>query len=141
MRYFYGDKTPLRVLDEIEFWKRQETEHTIVIRQVAKDLERDFVEKLKNWELAFSKTEGVAVRNIEEVIRCKGVITPILCENIRSFTIFAFNQSLSFVVFLNQLVAESEAVSNNEIAVAVINHIRRESEYFIGIVKAALQCF
>ena len=64
MRYFYGDKTPLRVLDEIEFWKRQETEHTIVIRQVATNLERDFVEKLKNWELAFSKTEGVAVRYI-----------------------------------------------------------------------------
>lgn len=141
MRYFYGDKTPLRVLDEIELWKRQESEHTIVIRQIASDLERDFIEKLKNWELTLSKTAGAAVRYIEGVIRCKGVIPPVLCENIKNFTVFAFNQSLSFVVFLNQLVAESEAVRNNEIAVAVINHIRRESEYFIGILKASLYCF
>lgn len=141
MRYFYGDKTPLRILDEIELWKRQESEHTIVIRQIVPNLERDFEEKLKNWELNLSKTAAAAVRYIEEIIRCKGMISPVLYQSIRKFTIFALNQSLSFVVFLNLLVAESEAVRCNEIAVAVINHIRRESEYFIGIAKASLHCF
>lgn len=141
MRYFYGDKTPLRVLDEIELWKRQENEHTIVIRQIVDNLEKDFVEKLKNWELAFAKAEGVAVRYIEQFIRCKGAITPIVYENIKNFTIFALNQSLCFVVFLNQLVEESEAVSNNKVAPIVISHMRRESEYLIGILKASLQCF
>ena len=72
MRYFYGDKTPLRILDEIELWKRQESEHTIVIRQIVPNLERDFEEKLKNWELNLSKTAAAAVRYIEEVIKMQG---------------------------------------------------------------------
>ncbi|MGO1370108.1 MAG: DUF2935 domain-containing protein, partial [Senegalia sp. (in: firmicutes)] len=59
----------------------------------------------------------------------------------KDFIEFSINQSLSFVEYLNILVAESKAVSNNEIAVVVINHIRRESEYLIGIIKAALKYF
>lgn len=141
MQYYYGDKTPLRVLDEIELWKHQESEHTVVIRQVVTNLESKFVEQLKNWELALAQTQANAVRHIEAVIRLKAVINPILCENIKQFAMFALNQSLCFVAFLNQLTAESEAVRNNDIAVVVINHIRRESEYLIGIITAALKSF
>ncbi len=141
MQYYYGCKTPLRIIDEIEFWKNQESEHTVVIRQIADNLEQDYVEKLMNWELAFAKTEGNAVRYIEAITRSKGIISPAMTENIRRFTVFSLNESKSFVAFLNQLVAESEAIKNNEIAVVVINHIRRESEYFIGIVTASLQYF
>ncbi|NLU53406.1 MAG: hypothetical protein GXX10_11170 [Clostridiaceae bacterium] len=46
---------------------------------------------------------------------------------------------MNFVNFLNQLIAESEAVKNNDIAIVVTDHIRRESEYFIGIVTAAMR--
>ena len=141
MQYFYGDKTPLRILDEIEFWKHQESEHTVVIRQVVENLESNFVEQLKDWELALAQAEGVAVRYTEAVIRSKGVFSPVLLENIKQFTMYAINQSLNFVAFLNQLAAESEAVKNNEIAVVVINHIRRESEYLIGIITATLNYF
>ncbi|NLC06717.1 MAG: DUF2935 domain-containing protein [Syntrophomonadaceae bacterium] len=141
MQYYYGNKTPLRVLDEIEFWKHQEGEHTVVIRQIAENLEESFVEELKEWEQAFAQTEAVAVRYIEAVIRSKRGISPALLENIRKFTVYAKNQSLSFVAFLNQLAAESEAIRNNPVAGVVINHIRRESEYLIGIITAALKYF
>ncbi|NLW24445.1 MAG: DUF2935 domain-containing protein [Clostridia bacterium] len=141
MQYFYGTQTPLRVLDEIELWKQQESEHTVVIRQVVQNLEENFVEQLKAWELAFAKAQGIAVRYVEAVIRSKGAIAPVLLQEIRQFTLFSINQSMSFVSFLNQLVAESEAVENNPVAVVVINHIRRESEYLIGIITAALQHF
>ncbi len=141
MQYYYGDKTPLRVLDEIEFWKQQESEHTVVIRQIVRDLERVFVQQLKEWELAFAQAEGNAVMYIEAVIRSKGAISPALCKKIKQFAVFARNQSLGFVAFLDRLIAESNAVSSNEVAVVVINHIRRESEYFIGIIAAALKCF
>lgn len=141
MQYFYGTQTPLRVLDEIELWKQQESEHTVVIRQVVQNLEENFVEQLKAWELAFTKAQGIAVRYVEAVIRSKGAIAPVLLQEIRQFTLFSINQSMSFVSFLNQLVAESEAVENNPVAVVVINHIRRESEYLIGIITAALQHF
>lgn len=141
MQYYYGNKTPLSVLDEIEFWKHQEGEHTVVIRQIAGNLEENFVEELKEWEQAFAQTEAVAVRYIEAVIRSKREISPALLENIRKFTVYAKNQSLSFVAFLNQLAAESEAIRNNPVAGVVINHIRRESEYLIGIITAALKYF
>ena len=141
MQYFYGTQTPLRVLDEIELWKQQESEHTVVIRQVVQNLEENFVEQLKAWELAFAKAQGIAVRYVEAVIRSKGAIAPVLLQEIRQFILFSINQSMSFVSFLNQLVAESEAVENNPVAVVVINHIRRESEYLIGIITAALQHF
>jgi len=141
VQYYYGDKTTLRVLDEIEFWKHQEGEHTVVIRQLVSDLEENFVEQLINWEQAFAQAEGVAVRYIEAVIRSMGVIDPILLQNIKQFTLFAVNQSCSFVAFLNQLTAQSEAVRNNDTAIVVINHIRRESEYLIGIVSATLNYF
>ncbi len=139
MQYYYGDKTPLRVLDEIELWKQQESEHTVVIRQIVDNLERGFVQQLKEWELAFAQAEGNAVRYIEAVIRSKGAISPELCEIIKQFVVFARNQSLGFVAFLDRLIAESNAVRNNEVAVVVINHIRRESEYLIGIITVALK--
>ncbi|MGO1652961.1 DUF2935 domain-containing protein [Senegalia sp. (in: firmicutes)] len=141
MKYFYGDKNPLRVLDEIELWKHQESEHTVVIRQIVKDLEDDFVEELKAWELALSQAEAMAVRYIEAINRSTNQIDYELLEEIKDFIEFSINQSLSFVEYLNILVAESKAVSNNEIAIVVINHIRRESEYLIGIIKAALKYF
>jgi len=139
VQYYYGDKTPLRVLDEIELWKQQESEHTVVIRQIVDNLERGFVQQLKEWELAFAQAEGNAVRYIEAVIRSKGAISPELCEIIKQFVVFARNQSLGFVAFLDRLIAESNAVRNNEVAVVVINHIRRESEYLIGIITVALK--
>lgn len=136
MQYRYGVQTPLRVLDEIELWKHQEGEHTVVIRQIVPDLEEELVEELQNWEQVFAQTEAIAVRYIEAVNRSMGIINPILMQNIRQFAMFAVNQSCSFVAFLNRLTAQSEAVRNNDIAIIVINHIRRESEYFIGIISA-----
>ena len=100
-----------------------------------------YIEQLKNWQLAFSEAHGMAVRYIESVIREKGHISPGLMENIRQFASFACSQSMNFISFLNQMVAESQAIRNNDVAVVVIDHIRRESEYFIGILTTALRYY
>jgi hypothetical protein len=34
MQFYYGQQMPLRILDEAEFWKHQEEEHTVVIREL-----------------------------------------------------------------------------------------------------------
>lgn len=47
MQYYYGNQMPLRVLDEAEFWKHQEEEHTIVIRELVRNLEQKYVEALQ----------------------------------------------------------------------------------------------
>ncbi|ERI11452.1 DUF2935 domain-containing protein [Aneurinibacillus aneurinilyticus] len=139
MQFYYGEKMPLRILDEGEFWKRQEAEHTDVIRALVPNLEAPFVQALKVWEQALSQTEAVFVRYIEMVVRMGHPISPAVYGEIMNLLYFALEQSWQFVQLLNQLGLESQALKTNPTAITVLNHIRRESEYFIGIAEALLQ--
>ena len=139
MQYYYGDKMFLRALDEAEFWKLQESEHTVVIRNVVPGLEEEYVRQLQDWEQALSQTHGVAVRYIEAVIRSGSSISPQLRQEIMQFINFCICQSQDFVQFLNSISSRSSIIRNNPVALVVIDHIRRESEYFIGIALVALR--
>lgn len=139
MRLFYGEKNFLRALDETEFWKHQEAEHTSVIRQIVPNLEMEYVNLLENWEQAFSQAQAQAVRFIETIIRGGNYISPELKQDILQFLAFALSQSQNWVNFLNLLVSNSQAVKTNPTAIVVINHIRRESEYFIGILQVIVR--
>lgn len=138
MQFYYGDKNLLRVLDEVEFWKRQEAEHTVVIREIAPNLEAHYVQLLEEWERAFTQTHGLAVQYIETIIRSNYNINSALKQQIIQFVRYAIDQSRKFIGFLNELSAKSAAIRNNPATQVVINHIRRESEYFVGIVQAFL---
>nr|WP_256466731.1 DUF2935 domain-containing protein [Tepidibacter aestuarii] len=127
-----------RALDEMEFWKRQEAEHTVVIRKIVNNLEDEFVKQLEGFEKNFYKTEGRAVRYIETVIRSNGNLGPIMHQQIMYLINFALQQSQQFVDLLEQMLEESKSVSDNPVAVTVINYIRRESEYLIGIAQTIL---
>lgn len=139
MQFYYGDKMPLRVLDEIDFWKLQEAEHTVVIRELTSNLEQRFVEALQLWEQALSQSHGMVKRYIETLVRTGAHVTPAVYQQVMQFTDAALRQSQQFILFLNTLGTESEAIRGNPTAVVVLNHIRRESEYFIGIAQAVLQ--
>lgn len=138
MQFYYDDKMPLRILDEGEFWKHQEAEHTQVIRALVPNLEQSFAEALSSWELAFSQTQGVFLRWIETVVRSGGRLAPGAYAQILQLVQFSLQQSQHFIGLLNQLISQSEPIKNNVTAITVINHIRRESEYFIGIGQALL---
>lgn len=138
MQNYYGEMMPLRILDEIKFWKRQEAEHTVVIRQIVKDLEEEYVEALKKWEESFAEIEARSIRYIETVIRAGGNINSQVYQGIVLLIQHAYFQSKQFLKLLHQLISESKAVSNNSVAIVVINHIRRESEYFIGIAQTVV---
>ncbi|MEK3917679.1 DUF2935 domain-containing protein [Paenibacillus sp. FSL H7-0331] len=138
MQFDYGDKMPLRILDEGEFWKLQETEHTDVIRALVPDLEQPFVEALQAWEQALARTQAMFVRYIEWVGRMEHQVSSEVYKQIMELVLFARRQSEQFIQLLNQLGTESSALKNNPTAITVLNHIRRESEYFIGIAQAVL---
>jgi len=139
MQFFYGDKMFYRILDEAEFWKLQESEHTIVIRKIIPDLESEYVRQLQNWERALSQTRATAIRYLEAVNRAGSYISPQLQQQIVQFVNFCMRQSQEFIVFLNLILSQSSAVQENPVASTVIDHIRRESEYFIGITTVAMQ--
>ncbi len=136
MQFYYGDRNLLRILDEVQFWKRQEAEHTVVIRQVVENLEPQYVKLLQEWEQAFIQTEGVATKYMEAVIRANYSVSPVLEQQIVRFINYALTQSQNFILLLNEIETQSGVVRNNPVARVVIDHIRRESEYFSGIIKA-----
>jgi hypothetical protein len=138
MQYYYGENNLLRVLDEAEFWKRQEKEHTLVIRNSTPGLEPEFVNYLAQFESAFNQMEGKAIQLIETTIRSKGDLSPLLKRDINTFIEASIAQSQQFIQLIDETLTESEAVRSNQFAQTVINHIRRESEYFIGIAQTIL---
>ncbi len=138
MRFYYGEKNTFRVLDEIEFWKRQEAEHTVVIREMVANLEERFVKELEDVHKKASKTEGLSVRYMETIIRSKGNIDTVIYQQIMQLIKISLYQSKEFISLLEEILNESEGISNNPIAVTVINHIIRESQYFIGIAQTIL---
>lgn len=138
MQFYYGNMMPLRILDEGEFWKMQEAEHTEVIIALVPNLEPEFVDALKQWEQALSRTQATFVQYIETAIRGGQYLQPQFYQRVLELVQFAMQQSLQFIALLNQLGTESKAVKSNPTNITVLNHIRRESEYFIGISKALL---
>jgi len=138
MQFYYGERTLARALDEADFWKRQEAEHTVVLRQIVPNLEPRFVIQLQQYELSFNQAKGLVTKFIETSVRTRGNISRSMQQQILEFLQKALEQSRQFIQLLDQILAESNPVRVSTVAPIVINHIRRESEYFIGIVQAVL---
>lgn len=56
---------PVRILEEIVFWKTQEKEHTEVIKAIVPNLEEPYVKLLDEWAVVFGATEMVSSAVIE----------------------------------------------------------------------------
>ncbi|TLS50050.1 DUF2935 domain-containing protein [Paenibacillus antri] len=138
MQFYYGNQMPLRILDEAEFWKHQEEEHTVVIRELVAGLEQPYVDALEQWENVLSATHQTVVRFIESVVRSGGVLSPALHQEVMKLVQGCLNQSLQFIEFCRHVKENSAPVQSNPTAVVVINHIIRESEYFVGIAQTLL---
>ncbi|HHV65145.1 MAG TPA: DUF2935 domain-containing protein [Peptococcaceae bacterium] len=135
MHYSYNVQMPLKLLDEANFWKRQEHEHTVVIREIVPDLERKFVEELKDWETALIKTHNQIVQLTEAVVRSGNAVPAALADDVLRLISFCLEQSGRFVQHLFEILNLSPATKQNPVAINVIRHIIRESEYFIGIAQ------
>ena len=133
MQYYYQEQSVSRALDEAEFWKHQEIEHTSVIQLVTPNLEENYVEGLNLFEQMFSATHAELVKYIESVTRSGGRYSNTLNNEMLQVIKAAVRQSENFVEYLTEMLRESQAVQANSASQTVINHIIRESQYFIGI--------
>lgn len=136
MLYVYGSLMPLRLLEEVRFWKMQEKEHTEVIRELLPQLEPQFVTLMKEWEGVFARAEMAAVQWIEALIRSPTLINPQVYHSIQSLIHTSTIQSRNWIQQLYFMKEHSAAVQANPTAPVVIMHIIRESEYFLGILQA-----
>lgn len=138
MRFFYGENNIVRALEEADFWKQQESEHINVIQEIVPDLEEEYVNRLDEYKEIFDSTHGRIIQLMETAVNCHNILSPEIYQNMINLINLSVRQSQIFIEFLGLLLRDSEAVKNNPIAGIVINHIRRESEYFIGVVTAFL---
>lgn len=138
MQFYYGPQMPLRVLDEAEFWKEQEEEHTVVIREIVSDLEPEYVKALEKWEKKLAETRRYVVRYMETATRTKGDFSQELNQDLIQLVNHCLGQSEQYIAFCNMLIDESQPISANPTAVVVMKHIIDESEYFIGIAQTIL---
>jgi Domain of unknown function (DUF2935) len=138
MQFYYEDKMPLRVLDEIEFWKQQEAEHTIVIQELVPNLEEEFRTSLQEWEQVLSRTHARSKRYIETLNRIGNCVDDEIRQKIMKLVGYSLDESRKFIFLVNNIATQSSVVRQNRTAIVVLNHIRRESEYFIGIAQTLL---
>lgn len=133
MQFYYGKQNLLRALDEAEFWIHQQAEHTTVIQLVTPGLETEFAKRLKEFERDFNSTHSELIKYTESVVRSIGMFR----NNLRVEMINLINQSIlqseQFNELLGKVLQKSEAVQKSTSSQIVINHIIRESQYFIGI--------
>lgn len=115
----------------------QEEEHTVVIREALDHLEEKYVDALKKWEQALSETHQKAVSFVESVNRSTYVHKQLHNQVIQLVT-FSLDESTKFIELCRQIKTHSSAAKNSLIAKTILDHIVRESEYFIGIARTVL---
>src|SRR5690625_5805907 len=104
MQFYYGSQMPLRVLDEAEFWKEQEAEHTVVMRELLPDLEQQYVDALNRWEEVLETTHQHVRRFIECVNRSNNQISLQLYQQVIELVTFCLQESVVLIQFFCQVI-------------------------------------
>ena len=138
MQFYYGSQNILRALDEAEFWKHQETEHTGLIPTVTPNLEPKYVHSLEQFGIELAHMQAEAVKYIESINRAKGMISRELRGQMLEMIRQCIVQSEKFIGLMEELLQNSQAVHVNQSSQGVIKHMIRESSYFVGIAQLVL---
>lgn len=136
MLFVYGPQTPLRLLEEIRDWKRQEIEHAAVIRRFAPALEPEYAWLLTEWEQPLRAAERVADRCLNEALSRGGNVEPsdeMTTTRAELLLQASAYQSQRFVEHLLQLLENSPSLSANPAAKSFVLHAVRESNGYLGV--------
>jgi Fe-Mn family superoxide dismutase len=126
---------PIRIIEEIRFWKTQEMEHTEVIKAIVPNLESPYVNLLNEWAIVFQKSEVSAQQLLDQALLSSSSLSPLLLAETEKLLQDSFLQSQEFVRQLYSIKVASSAVKQVPLANTVLLHIIRESEYFLGVLE------
>lgn len=135
MLFVYGSLMPLRLLEEIYFWKTQEKEHTSVITAIIPNLEPNYVKLMHDWEHVFAKTEELAQEFLHKALESSLPLSPESTNQVELLLKASCQQSREFINQLYYIMNQSEAVQMIPLAKTVLLHIIRESEYFLDVLQ------
>jgi len=134
--FVYGAQTPIRLLEEIRDWKRQEIEHAAVIRRLSTALEPEFVWVLTEWEQPLRAAERVADRCLNEALaRTPEETSDSALIHTRADLLLQASayQSQRFVEHLLQMLERSSSLAAEPAAKSFILHAVRESNGFLSL--------
>ncbi|MBN3524797.1 Fe-Mn family superoxide dismutase [Paenibacillus apiarius] len=139
MLHVYGPLMPVRLLEEIVFWKKQEEEHTEVIRAIVPQLEDVYVQLLLEWEQVFAKTAATAAAWLDSVLNHPHAPDAANQQQLDLLLKASVYQSEQFLQQLGQIKQHSQAVKSVPLAPIVLDHIASESQYFLNVVHELTQ--
>lgn len=135
MLFHYGAKLPVRLLEEIRYWKHQERKHIGLIKAVVPDLEPVYVQMLDQWALVFADTEKVADELLRHILSNHAPPSPQVLAQVEQLLRASCEQSREFIRQLHGLKENSEAVQKVPLAGTIVHHVIRESEYFLNALE------
>lgn len=136
MLFVYGPFLPVRILEEIRFWKQQEAEHTEVIQAIIPNLEADYVRLLEEWKPIFEGTEAAADKLLQYALATPHAATsPEVIRQTERLLRASCQQSQEFIRHLEYMLKHSAAVKSVPLAPVVLLHIIRESAYFLEVLE------
>lgn len=139
MQFYYGGQMPLRVLDEVELWKRQETEHMILLGELVVNLEQEYIGSVKRWSETLDATHRHVRRFIESATRSDHQLPPQLYDQILELVSTCLLESISLKHFCQQIINKSAGIENSHTAKIFIQHVISVSDYFISTAQSILQ--
>ncbi len=128
------DRMPIRLLEEIVYWKTQELEHSVVLRSIIPELEPPYVQLLQDWENVFARTLEYAQHSKDVAAAGQSLpsnwsaFLPKLVED-------SLNQSREFSRQLQLFPEHSTAVVQAPDKSTVLAYIQRQPEYFNGVME------
>ncbi|MCT2196307.1 DUF2935 domain-containing protein [Paenibacillus sp. p3-SID1389] len=136
MLFVYGPFLPVRILEEIRFWKQQEAEHTEVIQAIVPRLEADYVRLLEEWKPIFEGTEAAADKLLQYALATPhAASSPEIIRQTERLLRASCQQSQEFIRHLEYMLKHSAAVKSVPLAPVVLLHIIRESAYFLEVLE------
>ncbi|GAA0373370.1 Fe-Mn family superoxide dismutase [Paenibacillus motobuensis] len=132
MLFVYGPYLPVRILEEIYCWKRQEARHTQLIKAAIPRLEPEYVKLLDEWNRVFRGTEEEASRLLHHALsNTNAASDPHFMKEVEKLLDVSCRQSNEFIRQLHYILDHSAAVQSNPHAQALLRHVIQESEHYL----------
>ena len=134
----YGPYLPVRVLEDICLWKRQESEHLDVLQAVAPSLELTFGKLLNEWAIVFSDTRSAADTLLHHMLDSRAQVPSNgeLVRQIERLLAASIRQSQEWNRHLQAIASQSQVVNQTKPASLVLQHTIRESDYYLRTYEA-----
>lgn len=133
MLMIYKSLMPLRMIEEVRFWKMREKENIALLSRLCTGIEPHYAQLLNAWEDVLNKTGDATNRWITASLRDSSTAT-----NELKMIEHAVKQSEDLTQHLQKLTVQSRTIANSPLITLVVQHMIHESDYFLGVFHTVL---